>query len=101
MKVTITARHCDISQELRQQTTEDIQGLLTIFDNVSRADVIYAEDGPTPQAEVTVHWNQKGFNAKGEGVSHQQAFSVALERAERQLRKFKDKMIGRRDTKEI
>ena len=100
MKTTITARHCEISQETRDQIGESLQNLRTIFDRVSRADVVFAMNGPTPIAEITVQFHRQAFNAKGEGVSHEQAFSVAQEKAERQLRKFKDKLIGRRGIKE-
>ena len=101
MKTTITARHCEVTQDLRTQVEGQLENLLAIFDRVSRADVVFAENGPTPTAEITVQFHRQSFNSKGEGISHEQAFNIAYEKAERQLRKFKDKMIGRRDAKEL
>ena len=100
MKITITARHCEIGQELREQANAQLENMQNEFDKISRADVIFLENGQTPQAEVTIQSYRHLFNAKGQGVSHEQAFGVAIEKAERQIRKFKDKLIGRREIRE-
>jgi|SaaInl4_150m_RNA_FD_contig_21_2126922_length_908_multi_8_in_0_out_0_2 putative sigma-54 modulation protein len=100
MKVTITARHCEISPELREQANAQLENMQKEFDKISRADVIFLEDGPTPQAEITIQSYRHLFNAKGKGASHEQALGVAVEKAERQIRKFKDKLIGRREVRE-
>jgi len=96
MQVTTTARHCEISQEFRERIVNEAEKLRKIWDRINRADVILSDDAGVQRAEVTLYLNQQVFNAKGQGISHQQAFGIALEKAERQLRKYKGKLVGRR-----
>jgi len=96
MRTHITARHTDISQGFRSSITNDLEGLTRIFSRINAADVIIAVDAGTPIAEITVRLNHHVFFAKSEGASLTQAFAVALEKAERQIRKYKGKLVGRR-----
>ncbi|OQB35413.1 MAG: Ribosome hibernation promoting factor [Candidatus Latescibacteria bacterium ADurb.Bin168] len=96
MQVFITARHCEISQTFRDRITSEVEKLTKIFERINRVEIIVSEDSGVSQVEINFTVNQQAFNAKGQGASHQLAFDIALEKAERQLRKFKGKLVGRR-----
>jgi putative sigma-54 modulation protein len=96
MQVFITARHCEISQSFREHITSETEKLTKIFERVNRADVILSEDAGVSHAEITFSVKEQTFNSKGQGISHTLAYDMALEKAERQLRKFKGKLVGRR-----
>lgn len=97
MHVSITARHCEISQRFRDRITKDTESLKKIWDRINSAEIVLSEDASVQRADVTIRLYQHVFNAKGQGASHQQAFGIALEKAERQLRKYKGKLVGRRN----
>jgi len=101
MQVSITARHCDIDQALRERVNREVQSLTKVFDRIIDADVVLAEDSGVARADVVIHLYQHVLSASGQGVSPQQAFAVAIEKVERQLRKFKGKLLGRRAAKEV
>jgi putative sigma-54 modulation protein len=97
MHVNITARHCELSQGFRDRITQEAESLRKIWDRINSAEVVLSEDAGVQRADVTIRLSQHVFNAKGQGASHQQAFGIALEKAERQLRKYKGKLVGRRN----
>jgi len=97
MQVLITARHCDISQRFRDRITAEAESLRKIWDRINSAEIVLSEDAGVQRADVTIRLSHHVFNARGQGATHQQAFGVALEKAERQLRKFKGKLVGRRN----
>jgi putative sigma-54 modulation protein len=99
MRVTITVRHCEIEQPLRERITRETEGLSGIFDRIVNADVVLEEDAGIARAEIVLHFNQQVFNSSGEGATHSQAFDIAYEKMERQLRKYKGKLVGRRSEK--
>lgn len=96
MQVFVTARHCTITQGFRDRITGEVEKLTKVFERINRAEIIVAEDAGVHQVEINFTVNQQAFNAKGQGGSNQLAFDIALEKAERQLRKFKGKLVGRR-----
>lgn len=96
MQISITARHCEISQSFRDRVNAEAESLRKIWDRINSAEVVLSEDAGVPRAELTIRLNQQEFNAKGQGVSLHQAFGIALEKAERQVRKYKGKLVGRR-----
>lgn len=97
MHVSITARHCDVSQGFRDRMTTETESLKKIWDRIDSAEIVLSEDAAVQRADVTVRLSQHVFNARGQGTTHQQAFGIALEKTERQLRKYKGKLVGRRN----
>ncbi len=100
MEVNVTARHCEVSTSFRDRVISEAQGLTKIYNSITSADVILDQDSGVHKAEVTVRLPQRVMNAKGKGNSLHQAYTVALEKAEHQIRKFKGKLVGRRGHRE-
>jgi len=96
MRINITARHTEVSPEFRERITADIEGFSRIVDRINTVDVTVSDDSGALQADIVFRLNQHDFKARGQGNTLQQAFDIAVEKAERQLRKYKGKLIGRR-----
>jgi|SaaInl4_150m_RNA_FD_contig_71_746166_length_877_multi_6_in_0_out_0_2 putative sigma-54 modulation protein len=96
MQVNITARHTDVSQSFRERITTEVEGLSDIFDRINLVEVTMSDDAGVPKSDIGLRLNHHEFQARGQGTSLQQAFDISLEKMERQLRKYKGKLIGRR-----
>lgn len=103
MHVSVTARHCEINQLFRDRMAAEAESLRKIWDRINSAEIVLSEDAGVQRADLTIRLNHHAFNARGQGSTHQQAFTIAVEKAERQLRKYKGKLVGRRheNTKEM
>ncbi len=100
MQMTITARHCDISEELRQRA----EVVLTrLADHVPRAldGTVVFDSAPTAQAEIRLH-SGKGevIVATGEDRDHRSALDRAEEKVKRQLEKSAGQLRRARGVKD-
>ena len=87
MKISVTARHMDMTEVLKKYTLTKSERLTHYFDHLSRAEVVFApeKDGQF-SAEIILHAPKSTIL-----VVHAQektatgAFDLALEKVERQL----------------
>jgi ribosomal subunit interface protein len=87
MQMTITARHCDISEELRERAATV---LTRLADHVPRAvdGAVVFDNSPTAQAEIRLHSGRgEVFVATGEDKDHRSALDRAEEKVKRQMDK--------------
>ena len=92
MDVRLTARHCSISDSLRRRATERLEALTRFEPSLSAADVRLASDHGSPVAEVRLHCRGQALQASAGGDTLQVALDTAVERAERQLRRRRDRI---------
>jgi ribosomal subunit interface protein len=85
MQTTITARHCEISDALRERAAAVVDRLGTFATRPIEATVVFDEDGLRRTAEIRLH--VAGGDAKGEAEDHR----TALDRAEDKLRRQVEK----------
>ncbi|MDX1617293.1 MAG: ribosome-associated translation inhibitor RaiA [Balneolaceae bacterium] len=94
MKTTFTARHFDVSQELKEYSVDSVQKLDQFYDRIVTCDIILE---PTPddeephQAELNVKIPQKLLNAKEQAPTYEQAVNRVVDNVIRQLKKYKNK----------
>ena len=55
MRVTITARHCEVSDELRQRTEEQLARLERVARRAHEARVLFLVDAGQPTVELQLH----------------------------------------------
>jgi len=86
MKITISVRHTDITDELRQRTNEVLERLGTQSPHALDATVVYDLDGLTHQAEIRLH-ARGGYVliGHGDGPDHRTALDRAEDKVRRQL----------------
>ncbi len=93
MQTTITARHCDVPDSLRDHARDVVERLGAFAPRPVEATVLFEEDGPAHAVELRLHVSHgEMFVARGEGPDHR----TALDRAEERLRRQVERSIGRR-----
>jgi ribosomal subunit interface protein len=92
MQTTITARHCDIPEALRERALIVAERLGSLASRPLEAAVTFHADGLEQVVELRLH-DSRGelFVASGEAADHR----TALDRAEEKLRRQLEKANGR------
>ncbi len=94
MQTTITARHCEISEALRERALTVVERLGNIANRPIEATVVFDMEGLSQIAELRLHVSRgEVLVAKGEAEDHR----TALDRAEDKLRKQLEKARHARD----
>ncbi len=92
MHTTITARHCEIPEDLKDRAEQIISRLGSFAQRPVECTVVFESDHKLASAEVRLHVARgKTFVATGEGPDHR----TALDRAEERLRHQLDKAFTR------
>lgn len=87
MQMTITARHCDISDELKQRAETILNRLAGHVPSAVDGTVVF-DNAPTAQAEIRLHSGTgEMFVATGEDIDHRSALDRAEQKVKRQLEK--------------
>ncbi len=88
MRTTITARHCEIPDALRERALTVVERLGNIARRPMEATVVFDADGPDRTAELRLHVARgEVLVAKGEGEDHRTALDRAEEKMRRQVEK--------------
>ncbi len=92
MNINITARHFDLTPELREHVESEIEKLTRFFENIITADVILDVEKYRQSAETKV----KVFNAviTGSADSNDMYASIemSIDKVKKQLKKYKGKL---------
>ncbi|HEU5171741.1 MAG TPA: HPF/RaiA family ribosome-associated protein [Gemmatimonadales bacterium] len=96
MQTTITARHCEVPDVLRERARVVAGRLGTLASRPLEAAVVFDADGLAQIVELRLH-DSRGeiFVATGEGADHRSA----LDRAEAKLRRQLERANGRPRTR--
>lgn len=93
MQTTITARHCEISEELRARATEVLARLGSVVNRPVEGTVVFDVAPTLATAEIRLHGGRgDDFFATGEDKDHRSA----LDRAEDKIRRQVEKASARR-----
>jgi ribosomal subunit interface protein len=92
MDVSFTARHGSIPDSVRRHTEQRLQRLAKFERRPTHAHIYFENDGTERRAEAHMTIAGGGtFIAAGNGQTLRAAVDVALERAERQLKKERER----------
>ena len=94
MKLTTTARHFEASPELLEHTEKRLGRLKRFFDQILHVDVIMSVEKVRNIAEINVHVNGHDFTAQEESKDMKLSVDKAAKSLERQMKKFKGKIIS-------
>ena len=94
MKLTTTARHFEASPELLEHTEKRLRKLKRFFDHILHVDVIMSVENFRNIAEINVHVNGHDFTAQEESKDMKLSIDKASKSLERQMKKFKGKIIS-------
>ena len=93
MKLTTTARHFETTPELITYTETKLRRLKRYFDNILHVDVKMSVEKFRHIAEVSVHVNGHDFAAQEESEDMYTSIDNAAKDLERQIKKFKGKIL--------
>jgi putative sigma-54 modulation protein len=93
MKPTITTRHFELSDSLRERTEERLIKLQRIFDRILDARVVVSLEKNRYTAEAIVTANGTPLTSHVTADSEKTALEQALDKLETQLRRHKDRLI--------
>jgi ribosomal subunit interface protein len=92
MQTTITARHCEIPDTLRERARTVVERLGTLAHRPIESAVVFDLEGKQATAELRLHASRgEVLVARGEADDHR----TALDRAEEKLRRQLDKTSPR------
>src|SRR5687767_9366603 len=92
MQTTITARHCEVPEALRERARIVAERLGALASRPLEATVTFYADGLEQVVELRLHDSRgERFVASGEATDHR----TALDRAEEKLRRQLEKANGR------
>jgi len=87
MRITITARHCEIPDELRLRARTLLKRLRKVATRPHDGQVIFSEDHGAPTVEVRLHTRGVVHVGAAEGPDHRSALDRAAAKVRRQLGK--------------
>ncbi|MEJ2635108.1 MAG: ribosome-associated translation inhibitor RaiA [Calditrichia bacterium] len=91
MNLTITARHFKLKDELKDYVEEKVLKLDRYYDGIVDLEVILGWEKLTRYTEFRINVHSKQIIIKEVSDEIRKSFDAALNRAERQLKKYKEK----------
>ena len=92
MLKTITARHFDLSDEMRAKAEDEMEGLKKYFDNIISAELILATEKHIKIAELKVRVYNQTLAAKADADDFYRSIASVVDKIKSQLRKYKGKL---------
>jgi putative sigma-54 modulation protein len=99
MQVTIKGRHTEVPAKVRTYMEEKSAKLPKYYDQVMAADIIIDEQGPKKKVEMVINVSgHEDLIAQETGDDLFACFDICMDRAEKQLTKYKEKARDRKHT---
>ena len=100
MDITVKAK-CEVPTRIKEEAVERLEHAARFFDRLVAIETIFSAE-PNPRVtdpatvEVTGHTRRHHIRAQGWGPDHRHALDMAVTRFERQLSRYKARMVDRR-----
>lgn len=92
----ITARHFDLTPEMKEQAEQEMDSLTRFFDNIVSTELVLDTERHRRIAEIKVNVYNNMLSASAETDDMYNSISVVVEKAKTQLKKYKGKLKDRR-----
>ncbi|MCK4546260.1 MAG: ribosome-associated translation inhibitor RaiA, partial [Candidatus Eisenbacteria sp.] len=92
MQITTTARHFELTPALKDHIEERLSKLTKYFDQLIRSHVTLSVQKHEHMAEISLHGSNVDLNGRGKSEDMYVSVDLAVDKLERQLRKFKEKI---------
>ena len=100
MNVTITARHCELSNEQKNFIKDRVIGLSRYYDRIIEAQVTFSEEKHRQRAEIKININNSVIFSEAESPDFRQTVEQVIQKLQRQIQKHKGRFRRRTLTKE-
>lgn len=95
MQITLTVRHGEVSDALKQYARDEVAGLSKFFPRLVEADIFLDREGHRHIAEVRLHTSNDTHFAGTEDGDLRTALDGTLDKLRRQLKRHKGKLNDR------
>lgn len=92
----ITARHFDLTPNIKEKAEEEMERLTRFFDNIVSAELILDQEKHRRIAELKVNVYNQVINGSGDSDNLYNSIEVAVDKTIAQLKKYKGKLKNRR-----
>ncbi len=96
MHKTITARHFDLSSEMKKKAEAEIEGLRKFFDNIISAELILDSEKHRKKAELKIRVYNQTLTATADTDDIYSSIAAAVEKIKGRLKKYKGKLKDKR-----
>jgi len=96
MQISTTARHCELTPEVRAMAQERLERCTRFAPDIHEARLIVTAEKFRHTAEVTLRLNHHELVSRDESPEVRQAIDRAIDGLEEQLRRFKERRLERR-----
>jgi len=96
MQKRITARHFDLTPEMKEQAEQEMDSLTRYFDNIVSAELVLETERHRRIAELKINVYNSMLSATGDTDDMCNSISVAVDKAKTQLKKYKGKLKDKR-----
>jgi len=99
MLKTITARHFELNDEMKEKAEQEMEGLTKFFDNIISAELILNSEKHRKTAELKVRVYNQTLNATADSDDIYSSLDGVIEKIKGQLKKYKGKLKDKRPDK--
>ena len=96
MQKKVTARHFDLTQEMRERAETEMDGLSRYFERIVSAEFILDAERHRRIAELRVKVYKETLTATGETDDMYAAMGMAVDKVKGQLKRYKGKLKERK-----
>lgn len=102
MQVSIVGRHFHPSEQVKAYAEEKAERLTRFFDGIQSASFTLSSEGDRQEAELIVLASHKARLVAHEShINMLAAIDLVVDKVERQLKRFKDKLKDRRELRHL
>jgi putative sigma-54 modulation protein len=91
MQITITARHFELTNAIRDYIEESSRKLIKYFDHIIHVSFVLSFENNRNIVEMNLHIPKNNMISESEDPNMYMAIDLAIERMEQQVKKLKDK----------
>lgn len=95
MQLNIAGHHVDVTDALKNYTTEKFAKLERHFDHITNVHVVLSVEKNQQRAEATVHVSGAELFADADAEDLYAAIDALIDKLDRQLLKHKEKLVNR------
>lgn len=92
MEITVTGRHMEVSDGLREYVTRKIQDIVKDVHKITSAKVVLDMQKGRSKAEIIIHGKHLDIESDFESYDMHQSIDNVMEKAAKQIDKFMDKI---------
>jgi putative sigma-54 modulation protein len=98
--IIVKSKNCDVPGRLKDEAVQRVEHATRFFDRLLGVEMVFSEEhnpriAEPAVVEVTAHIKGHHIRAEGSGEDHRGAVDVAIARFERQLARYKARLVDR------